>query len=188
MGEYRPTLFVSTLTPKPLGQLEVHMATKRWESYEEVAVHLLNELAKRLFGLGRVEGKQVIPGQSGAKWAIDGKGCSSDGSHFRIVECKRYTKSKVRQDTVAGLAYRIRDAGASGGIFVTTLGLQKGAQTVAAHERIYTVHLDQNSTSTDYILRFLNQAFVGMSTRVSANPSLSMVVVRKDGTREPVQT
>ena len=38
------------------------MTDKKWESYEEVAVHLLNEFAKE-FGLEGVENKQSVEGQ-----------------------------------------------------------------------------------------------------------------------------
>jgi hypothetical protein len=36
--------------------------TKRWESYEEVATHLLSQFAQE-FGLDRVEGKLEVVGQ-----------------------------------------------------------------------------------------------------------------------------
>jgi hypothetical protein len=44
-----------------------------WRSYEEVAQYLLGQMAA-LFGLGRVEGKQLIAGASGTSWEIDAKG------------------------------------------------------------------------------------------------------------------
>jgi hypothetical protein len=87
---------------------------KKWESYEEVAQYLLNQLASH-FALGHVEGKQVIPGESGINWQIDAKGVASDREGFIIIECRRYTKTKLSQESVAGLAYRILDTGASGG-------------------------------------------------------------------------
>jgi hypothetical protein len=44
---------------------------KKWQTYEEVAAHLLDEFAAE-FGLSRVEGKQIVDGQhSGTKWEID---------------------------------------------------------------------------------------------------------------------
>jgi hypothetical protein len=51
---------------------------KPWRTYEEVAQYLLNEFAAH-FGLGHVEGKQVVPGQSGADWEIDAKGVAVNG-------------------------------------------------------------------------------------------------------------
>ena len=38
------------------------MADHKWESYEQVAAYLLDVFADR-FGLGKVEGKQVVPGR-----------------------------------------------------------------------------------------------------------------------------
>jgi hypothetical protein len=45
-----------------------------WQSYEEVAVHILDQIASEL-GLDRVESKQHVYGsRSGTDWEIDGKG------------------------------------------------------------------------------------------------------------------
>jgi hypothetical protein len=79
-------------------------ASIKWESYEQVAVYLLNQCAKA-FGLESVEGKQVVAGlRSGTDWEIDGKGFCQDGSGFLIVECRRYTTSKQNQEKVGALA------------------------------------------------------------------------------------
>ena len=59
---------------------------KPWRTYEEVAQHLLNEFAAH-FGLGRVEGKQVVSGQSGADLEIEAKGVAVNGEAFVMVEC-----------------------------------------------------------------------------------------------------
>lgn len=37
---------------------------KDWERYEQTAQYLLNAFATH-FGLGSVEGKQIVPGESG---------------------------------------------------------------------------------------------------------------------------
>lgn len=42
----------------------------RWRSYEQVARYLLDQIAEH-FGLGRVEGKQIVPGASGTRWEIE---------------------------------------------------------------------------------------------------------------------
>ena len=73
------------------------METKKWESYEEVAQYLLNQFAEN-FGLGTVEGKQIIPGQSGTNWEIDAKGLITEGEGFLIVECRRYTTSRLKRN------------------------------------------------------------------------------------------
>lgn len=140
--------------------------SKPWESYEEVAQHLLNEFALH-FGLGRVEGKQIIPGQSGAIWEIDAKGIKVDGEGFVIVECRRHTTSGLSQESLGGLAFRIIDTGATGGIVVTPLDLQAGARKVAAHSNIVHVTLTPGSTTTEYVMKFLNRVFIGVADTYS---------------------
>ena len=132
---------------------------KDWERYEQTAQYLLNEFASH-FGLGRVESKQVVPGESGTEWEIDAKGAKIDGEGFLIVECRRW-KSKQRQEDIAALSYRIRDTGAQGGILVTPVELQRGAQKVAKHENIFQVILDKNSTAEGYVIEFLGKVIMG---------------------------
>ena len=130
---------------------------KNWKTYEEVATHLLNEISTKL-GLEYVEGKQRLSGlKSGTNWEIDAKGVKPDGEDFVIIEIRRYTSSRITQEATAAIAYRIQDTGAVGGIIVSPMGLQEGAKTVAAAESIVTVQLNENSTTTEFILRFLNQ-------------------------------
>ena len=124
------------------------LKTKKWKSYEEVAQYLLNQFAE-IFGLGTIEGKQIIPGQSGTNWEIDAKGIKTDGGGFLIIECRRYTKSRLSQEKVGAIAYRIKDTGAEGGIVVSPLKFQKGAKKVAEHEGIQHVILNLKSTNTD---------------------------------------
>jgi hypothetical protein len=156
-----------------------------WQSYEEVAQHLLNEFAST-FGLGRVEGKQIVPGESGTRWEIEAKGVLVNEEGFLIVECRRYTTSRVTQGAVGELAYRIRDTGAAGGIVVSPFDLQRGAKVVAEHEGIKHVRLNPESTTADYILRYLNQVFIGVSDRLSlqGKESLSLVITHADGSTE----
>ncbi len=136
-----------------------------WEVYEEVAIHILDQIALQLdLDLERVEGKQHIYGfRSSTSWEIDGKGVLVDGEGFVIIECRRHTTSKQNQERVAALAYRIIDAGATGGILVSPLGFQEGARKVAAAEGIHEIFLDQNSTRTNYIAKFLENIFLGIS-------------------------
>jgi hypothetical protein len=100
-----------------------------WETYEEVAVYILDQIASNLeLDLERVEGKQHVYGsRSSTNWEIDGKGVKVDGEGFVIIECRRYTASKQNQERVAALAYRIIDTGASGGILVSAR-LPRGCQ------------------------------------------------------------
>lgn len=157
--------------------LEMTDEKKTWESYEEVAQYLLNQFASQ-FGLGHVEGKQCVPGESGTEWEIDAKGVANNGDGFLIIECRRYTKSKLSQESIAALAFRIQDTGANGAIVVSPLDLQSGAKLVAAHKNIQHVILDPKSTTTEYVLRFLNQVFVGLTERVCIKESVSIKIIR----------
>ncbi len=164
------------------------MQDKKWETYEDVAVYLLDQFASEL-GLKHVEGKQDVYGsRSLTNWEIDGKGVKLGDEGFVIIECRRYTTSKQSQEKVAALAYRITDAGASGGILVSPLGFQEGAKKVAAAESITEILMDANSTRTDYMLRFLNKIFVGMTSTVTSTGSLGMMVIRADETRQSVSS
>ena len=149
---------------------------KKWQSYEEVASYLLDQFAHE-FGLIKVEGKQVIKGKrSKASYEIDAKGVRDDDSIFIIVECRRYTKSKQNQEKLNALAYRIIDSGADGGILVSPLGFQKGAKRVASEESIMEVMLDENSSTTDYFLKFLNKIHIGLSEAVKNKEEVSFLM------------
>jgi len=110
-----------------------------WRNYEEVAQFLLGQMASH-FGLGRVEGKQVVAGAS-SSWEIDAKGVRKDGHGFVIIECRRLTKQGVPQEQIAGLAFKIQDMGAAGGIIVSPLPLQSGAKNVANRQGVLEVQL-----------------------------------------------
>lgn len=153
------------------------MVTKKWKSYEEVAQYLLNQFAEN-FGLGSVEGKQIIPGQSGTSWEIDAKGLKTEGEGFFIIECRRYTTSRLSQESVGAIAYRIKDTGAEGGIIVSPLKLQKGAKKVAEYKSIRHIILNPESTTTDYILKFLNQIFVGISETITLTSKVHAKLIR----------
>ena len=153
------------------------MSSKTWKSYEEVAQYLLNQFAEH-FQLGRVEGKQIVSGESGTEWEIDAKGIKSDGVGFIIVECRRYTKSRLNQESMASLAFRIQDTGAQGGIVVSPLKLQSGAEKVATYSNVQHVTLDPKSTTSDYIMRFLNQIFVGVSSIITMTDRVHIQITR----------
>ena len=153
---------------------------KAWQNYEEVAVYLLDQVGDRLgLDFERVEGKQDIYGsRSRAKWEIDGKGVKVGDEGFVIIECRRYTTSRLKQEQAAGLAYRITDTGAEGGIFVSPLGLQEGAKVIAAAEGIEEILMDENSTRTDYMVKFLDRAVVGVSLEIRYNVHAEPKVTR----------
>jgi hypothetical protein len=148
-----------------------------WESYEDVARHLLNELGDELgLELEGVEGKQGLVGKSGTTWEIDGKGIKADGGAIVVIECRRLTTSKVKQEDMAAIAWRISDVGASGGIVVTPIGAQKGAELVAQSANIEVVKLDENSTTTDYVLKFLDKVFIGASAALAVAATFTCTV------------
>jgi len=62
---------------------------------------------------------------------------------------------------VGGLAYRIIDTGASGGIIVSPLPLQDGAKKVAKANHIVHVRLGPDSTPENFAISFFNKVFVG---------------------------
>ena len=133
-----------------------------WRAYEEVASHLLNEIAG-FFGLERIELRRTVPGhRTGSAWRLDAIGFTQDGDAFVIIECRRHTEARISQEAVGALAFRISDTGASGAIVVSPLGLQEGAERVAAATDVVSVVLDENSTTTDYLLRFLNRVWAGV--------------------------
>lgn len=130
------------------------------DKYEAVATQILNELAIH-FGLDRVEGKQSTPGRhSTTRWKIDAKGILKGDEAFVVIECRLYPKSKLTQEAVAAIAYRIMDTRAVGGITVTPLELQKGAKLIAANNRILSVQLNADATPQEFALKFLNKLFV----------------------------
>ncbi|MBL8415280.1 MAG: hypothetical protein JNM42_12655 [Propionivibrio sp.] len=141
------------------------MADSKWQTYEEVAAYLLGNFSEH-FGLSRVEGKQSIPGvRSGTDWTIDAKGICQGTEAFVIIECRRHTTSKQDQEQLDGLAYRIIDTCAQAGILVSPLGFQSGAEKVAQSEGIVHVELHEDSTPTEFAMRFLNKIFVGIHER-----------------------
>jgi hypothetical protein len=138
------------------------MHDTKWRTYEEVAKFLINQISQE-FGLAHVESKQLVQGiESGTTWEIDAKGVFLDAIGFVVIEMRRHTKSRLSQEDIAAIAYRIQDTGASGGIVVSPLGLQSGADMVAKSSNIISVQLNENSTKTEYILRFLNQVMVAL--------------------------
>ena len=132
-----------------------------WQSYEEVARFLLQKLSDRLgLGLEGVEDKQKLTGEA-TDWEIDGRGVGTEDGAVIVIECRRLTTSKVKQNAVAALAYSIRDLGASGGIIVTPIGVQRGGQRIAEREGIKVVRLAADSTTENYLLEFLGSVVVG---------------------------
>lgn len=148
-----------------------------WKTYEEVSAYLVNMLAREL-GLSRVEGKQVLPGESGTSWEVDAKGIREGDEAFVLVECRR-TNARQSQAKVAALAFSVHDTGAVGGIIVTPVPLQVGAKKVAASANIQHVQIDLKSTPAEFAVKFLNHLFVGVTSRLVATDRAEATVIRK---------
>ena len=157
-----------------------------WKTYEQAAVHIMNQIAQHL-GLERVEGKQSVYGsRSGTDWEIDGKGVKVGDEGFIVIECRRYPKGRQKQSQVAALAYCIMDTGATGGILVSPLGVQEGAKKIAAAENIQELFMGPESTTTDYVVKFLNKVFIGATEHARITSSATVSVIRPDGTLKEI--
>jgi len=156
------------------------MGNTNWKTYEEVAAYLLNMFAEH-FGLARVEGKQIISGgiRSNTEYEIDAKGICQGNEAFVIIECRRRTTSRQNQEQIGGLAYRIINTGAQGGIVVSPLGFQSGAKKVAQAENIVHVELHEKSTPTEFAMRFLNKVFLGINERSVAKDHFEVELVSR---------
>jgi len=134
------------------------------------------------FGLERVEAKQGVLGlRSGAEYIIDAKGVALGREAFVIIECRRYTTSRLKQEHMAALAYRIGDTGAIGGIVVSPLGLQEGARKIAQAKNVISVQLAPNSTTSEYLLTFLNQIHAGVAEQVRVTDK-AVAIIRNHAT------
>lgn len=153
------------------------MESIEWKSYEEVARYLLNQFASE-FGLSHVEGKQLVAGKSGTNWAIDAKGVREGDGAIVVIESRRNTTARQSQEKIAALAWRIGDIGAAGGIIVSPLKLQKGAEKVARAGSVLHVELHQDSTSTEFCMKFLNKLFVGLHEHLTLTEKIEAEVHR----------
>jgi len=137
--------------------------TKESEGYEGVARKVVADLGSR-FGVCRVEGKQHLAGEhSGTAWEVDGVAWLEDGEGFLLIEARRLTTSRLSQEDTAGVAYRILDTEAAGGIVVSPDRLQAGARRVAAANQILQIEVDAESSLESYLATYLGQRFLGAS-------------------------
>ncbi|MFG4657118.1 restriction endonuclease [Acinetobacter baumannii] len=148
---------MNAVTPTDIG--------KRWQTYEEVARYVLQQIRDKL-GLDEVQGKQGVSGRSGTVWELDGKGVSSSSGKSVVVECRRY-KNRLKQDAVAAVAYKITDTSSDSGIIVSPLPLQKGGRIIAEAEGIQHVELTPDSTTEDWLAKIGEVLHVGVTIRES---------------------
>ena len=86
---------------------------------------------------------------------VDAKGIVEGSTAFVIIECRRYTTSKLKQEQVAALAFRVQDTDASAALLVSPLGLQEGAAKVAAAYSVYEVRLPADSSLEQFVVSYL---------------------------------
>lgn len=156
-----------------------------WEEYEKAARVALQALSEEL-GLSTVEMKQVLVGKSGTDWEVDAKAWCKDSEKFLVVEARRYRNSRLNQEQIASVAFRVEDVGAKGGVVVSPLPLQSGAAMVAASANIEHVRLTSESTPELYLAEYMGKRYHGVtvteSIRMRATPLDSYLGPPKEDT------
>lgn len=150
-----------------------------WSDYEDVSRYVLEQLRGRL-GLAAVEPKQILTGvDSGTDWEVDAK-CIRDGdAAILIVECRRY-KSRLTQEALAAIAYRIRDTRSAGGFTISPMKLQKGAKKVADANSVQHIQLSAESTPGAWFALIDDVFHIGFVDEVKVDVSDSMVLTVLD--------
>ena len=133
-----------------------------WKTYEDAARTVIEHLRREL-GISSVEGKQDVSGKCGTSWELDARALVADGERFLVVEVRRYTSDRLKQEDLAAIAFRIADVGASGGIVVSPLPMQRGAELVAHSVGIEHVRLTPESSPTDYLAEYMGKRYIGAS-------------------------
>ena len=152
-----------------------------WQNYEEVARAVLHNLRQHL-GIADVTGYKDLPGNSGTSWRVEGTATKTDDGGLLIIECRRHTSQGLSQESLGGLAFRITDTNGVGGIIVTPLALQKGAELVANSQNIAHVRLEPWSTSENYLAEFMGTHFHHVTEHVGITFSEKLTVrVIRDG-------
>jgi hypothetical protein len=74
-------------------------------------------------------------------------------------------------------AKSVHDTGADGGILVNPLGLQEGAERVAAAENIISVRLNEDCNRYEFVLGFLNKIMLGVLDQISIGEEVQVKLV-----------
>lgn len=133
-----------------------------WRVYEDAARAVIQNLHQDL-GIDSVSDKQTVLGKSGTQWEFDALAFQDNGENFIIIEARRYTTSSLKQKDIATSAFSIGDVGAVGGIVISPLPLQRGAELVAKMSGIKPLRLSPDSTSVDYLAESMSRRFIGVS-------------------------
>jgi len=114
--------------------------TKECDYYETVTRKIFHNLRESLGIYGVSEDKTKHIGNSSTNWTLDASCYPSEDGILVIIECRRKTTSKVTQEQVGGLAFRVGDIGASSAFMVTPIGFQMGAKKVATAKKLACSH------------------------------------------------
>jgi len=144
-----------------------------WLTYEQAARSVVAHL-RRALGVNQVNGKQSIAGLSGANWEFDAVARHENDARLLLIEARRYTTSRLKQEHLAAFAFRIQDVGAAGGIIATPLPLQEGAAKVAASANILHLQLSADSTPEVYLAQYMGQSYRGFTVEESLSTGLSI--------------
>ncbi len=144
-----------------------------WLTYENAARSVVAHLRSAL-GVSQVDGKQSIAGVSGANWEFDAVAHRANDGNLLLIEARRHTTSRLKQEHLAAFAFRIQDVGAVGGIIATPLPLQEGATKVAASANILHVQLSADSTPEVYLAKYMGQSYRGFTVEESLSVGLSI--------------
>jgi len=157
-------------------------ADKAWERFED-AFRAIIDQHKDFFGLESIEpGKSKAPTASGYVYDVEVMAYRKGDRRFVLFECHRKRRNLEPGDA-GEFAYWIERTGAGSGYFVTKLGkrLSKGAQLLADYERIGHNQLSENATPLDYVMKFMNDTFVGVSSGIIFSHSFDYEVLDTDG-------
>jgi hypothetical protein len=179
---------ISSVTLNLLTTVGDSAVTKRaepqsWRSYEDAFRSIVAQ-HQRVFGLESVEpAARHTQGASGHVWDIEVIGYTSGQRKMVIFEVRKKSRN-IEPEAAAGLAYRIDDTGSDKGYFVTSLGrtLSKGARKIADFNEIGHIQLSVDSTPENYVMKYLNDFFVGLTSKMATlKGELSYELRDKDG-------
>lgn len=142
------------------------MSSPDWKKYEAASRKIIQILCDE-FGIASVQGETKLIGKCGTEWSVEGTATLINGEGFLVLECRRYKTKRLNQEALGGLAYRIQDTGAAGGIIVSPLPLQKGAQYIAEAENIIPIQIESWSTAEYYLAKILGKTFRGIGVKDS---------------------
>jgi hypothetical protein len=160
-----------------------HPEPQSWRSYEDAFRSIVAQ-HQDVFGLDSVEPTAGhAEGSSGHVWDIEVIGYACGQRKMVIFEVRKKSRN-IEPEAAIAFAGRIEDTGSEKGYFVTPLGrtLSKGARKIADYNEIGHIQLSVGSTPENYVMKYLNDFFVGLtSTMATFKGELSYELRDKDG-------